>query len=159
MAKSFNEVKKYIGNLDQLLTFTEAKLTGGFQEGVRVMRIDNGGNLSVTVLPDRCMDIYQVRYKGKNINYISPAGIVAPQYYDASGSNWLRNFFAGMLTTCGLQNIGAAMELPDGGIGGMHGRLTNIPAANVRYSRGMDGDAPTLSLEGTMNEAVMLART
>lgn len=151
--QTYQETMEYIGDLDQLISLKEGVLTGGFQEGVRVMEVHNGGNLSATVLPGRCMDLYQVRYKGKNMNYLAPCGIVAPEYYDAQGTRWLRNFFVGMLTTCGLQHFGNPRIKPDGEELGLHGRIGNTPAENVKYERGVEGEVPTLTLEGTMREA------
>ena len=116
------------------------------------MEVSNGGNLSATILPGRCMDIYQVRYKGKNMNYIAPCGIVASEYYDAQGIRWLQSFFVGMLTTCGLQHLGSPM-IKDGEELGLHGRIANAPAENVKYERGVRDENPTLSLEGAMREA------
>lgn len=43
------------------------------------------------------------------MNYISPSGIIYPQYYNVEGKEWLRGFFVGQLTTCGLQNIGTPL--------------------------------------------------
>ena len=153
MGETYQERLEHIGDPDQLISFKEAVLTGGFQDGVRMMEVANGGNLSVTVLPDRCMDLYQVRYKGKNLNYLAPCGIVAPAYYDAQGTRWLRNFFVGMLTTCGLQHFGNPLVKEDGEELGLHGRIANTPAENVKYERGVNGENPTLTLEGTMREA------
>ena len=155
MGKTYREMLEYVGDQDQLISLKEARLIGGFQDGVRVMEVANGGNLSATILPDRCMNLYQVRYKGKNLNYISPAGILSPQYYDASGNQWLRSFFVGMLTTCGLQNIGTPLVTDEGEEQGLHGRIDNTPAENVKYERGRSGEIPTLTLEGTMREAVI----
>ena len=153
MSRTYQEQLAYIGDPDQLISLHEATLNGGFQEGVRVMEVANGGNLSATVLPGRCMDLYQVRYKGKNLNYLAPCGIVAPAYYDTQGTRWLRNFFVGMLTTCGLQHFGNPMVTADGEELGLHGRIANAPAENVKYERGVAGETPTLTLEGTMREA------
>lgn len=72
--KTYKEIQPYIGNENQLIGYQEAVLSDGMSEGVRVMRIDNGGNLSASVLPGRCMDLFQVRYKGKNMNYLAPQG-------------------------------------------------------------------------------------
>lgn len=152
MDRTYADKLSYIGDLDQLITLRESKLTGGFQDGVRTMEVNNGGNLSATILPDRCMDIYQVRYKGKNLNYIAPCGIVAPAYYDAQGTRWLRSFFVGMLTTCGLQHFGSPM-MRDGEELGLHGRIANAPAENVKYERSVQADCPTLCVEGVMREA------
>ena len=153
MDKSYQKKLEYIGDLDQLISLRDSMLAGGFQENVRAMEVNNGGNLSATVLPGRCMDLYQVRYKGQNLNYIAPCGIVAPEYYDAQGFRWLRNFFVGLLTTCGLQHFGSPMTKEDGEELGLHGRIANAPAENVKYDRGIKGENPTLVLEGTMREA------
>ncbi len=153
MGRTYQEKLEHIGDLDQLISFRESKLCNGFQDGVRMMEVSNGGNLSVTVLPDRCMDLYQVRYKGKNMNYLAPCGIVAPEYYDAQGTRWLRNFFVGMLTTCGLQHVGGPLVNEEGEELGLHGRIANTPAENVKYERNVKDENPTLTLEGTMREA------
>ena len=153
MGENYKKVLEHIGDLDQLISLQDATMNGGFADGVRMMEVNNGGNLSATILPGRCMDIYQVRYKGKNMNYLAPCGIVAPEYYDAQGFRWLRNFFVGMLTTCGLQHFGSPRVLEDGEELGLHGRMANTPAENVKYTRGVNGDTPTLTLEGTMREA------
>ncbi len=153
MGRTYKETLGYVGDLNQLLSLQEGTLTGGFQDGVRIMEVHNGGNLSATVLPGRCMDIYQVRYKGKNLNYLAPCGIVAPEYYDAQGARWLRSFFVGMLTTCGLQHLGGPLVKPDGEELGLHGRIANTPAENVKYAYGTKDENLTLTLEGTMREA------
>ena len=152
MSGAYRNKLEHIGDLDQLISIKEGVLTGGFQNGVHFMEVNNGGNLSATILPGRCMDLYQVRYKGKNMNYIAPSGIVASEYYDARGNQWLRNFFVGLLTTCGLQHLGTPMML-DGEERGLHGRISNTPAENVKYERSINGENPTLSIEGTMREA------
>ncbi len=151
--ENVEKLLEYIGDPNQLLSVQESVLSGGTQEGVRTVQVHNGGNLSVVVLPDRCMDLYQVRYKGLNLNYLAPCGIVAPSYYDAQGSNWLRSFFVGMLTTMGLQHIGGAAVGGDGEVRGLHGRIANAPAQGFRYDRRFDADGMVLTMEGTMREA------
>lgn len=150
----FSDERAYIGDVQQLLTLQESKLCGGRQEGVRIVQVHNGADLQISVLPDRCMDFYQIRYKGKNLNYITPAGIVSPVYYDERGLEWLRSFAAGFLTTCGLQNIGGP-DLYEGKEHGLHGRIANTPAEgfSARYEN-QDG-VPAAVLQGTMREAVL----
>lgn len=152
MSDTYQNKLEYVGDLDQLMSLKEGILSGGFQKGLQVMEIHNGGNLAATILPGRCMDLYQVRYKGKNMNYIAPCGIVAPEYYDARGTQWLRNFFVGLLTTCGLQHLGGPKVI-NGEELGLHGRIANAPAENVKYDRGMHGENPTITVEGTMRES------
>lgn len=148
-----NDYLKYIGDQDQLISYKEGYLSNGADQGVRFMHVQNGSGLSATILPGRCMDIYQVRYKGFNMNYLGPCGIQGPQFYDPHGAFWLRNFFVGQLTTLGLQHYGGA-EVIDGEERGQHGRIGNAPAENVHYERFTDTEGnPKLSVEGTMREA------
>jgi len=143
-----NYKNKYIGNEDQLMTVQESVLCQGRQKGVKMIHVENGGNLSVTILPDRGMDIYQIRYKGKNLNYIGPCGIVAPEYYDARDCEWLKGFYCGFLTTIGLQHFGDPR-----GDNGLHGRAAYAPAENVEIVRGIEKGKPTVTVKGTMREA------
>lgn len=56
------------------------------------------------------MDPAYLTYKGKNLSFITPAGVVHPSYYDNRGEEFLRSFTAGLLTTCGLTEIGNGGE-------------------------------------------------
>ena len=142
----------YIGEPDQLMSVRDARLLDGRQDGVRMIQVDNGGALECTLLPGRAMDLYQVRYKGANLNYIAPCGITAPAYYDARGTEWLRGFYVGFLTTCGLQHIGSPAEIA-GESRGLHGREANCPAEDVRVTRSRTADSMSLTVEGSMREA------
>lgn len=143
----------YVADPDQLMTVYDGFLTGGTRDGVRFMEVHNGGNISAMVLPGRCMDIYQVRYKGQNLNFIGNCGIVAAPFYDAQRNRWLRSFFAGMLTTMGLQNAGGAYTDASGDERGQHGRIANTPAENVSYERKITDGVPEVILSGTMRES------
>lgn len=146
----------YIGNEDQLMSVCESRLCQGRQENVKIIRIDNGGDLSVTIVPDRAMDIYQVRYRGKNMNYIGPCGMVGPEYYNERGAEWLRSFFAGFLTTLGLQHMGSATVV-NGDPRGLHGKISSCPAENVTIERGTECGRPTITVRGVMREAKLLS--
>ena len=83
----------------------------------------------------RGMDISELRYRGVPIAYLTKAGVGSAALYDPVGDGWLKNFFAGMLTTCGLSNAGPACK---GDLGllrnvplGLHGGISNTPADNV----------------------------
>ena len=156
------EKLKYIGNRNQLFTVKNYIMTDGKANGVRAIDIDNGKGLFLTLLPDRCMDIYQLKYKGINYSYISPTGVVHPSYYDNRGIEFLRNFFAGFLTTCGLATIcagsedvvGVSKELESLGL---HGRISNTPADNfnvtVDYKDEKTGGEPEILVTAVMTEA------
>lgn len=61
-----------------------------------------------------------------SVSWISKTGVVSPAYYEKDGKNFLRGFFGGLVTTCGLKNIGRAY-----GEMGLHGRISNTPAENI----------------------------
>lgn len=116
----------YIGHDTQLYGVEEHRLIGGKGDGMRLFEVNNGRGLMLTVSPDRCGDITRLRFKGINMSYLSPCGYAAPAYYDGTGTNWLKTFTAGFLTTCGLQAVGSPCcdegeDLP------LHGSIGNQP--------------------------------
>lgn len=148
----YENISPYIGNNNQLISCQRAKLVGGMQEGVECIIIQNGGNLSATILPGRGMDIFQIRYKGKNLNYIAPQGIISSQYFSSEGAGFLRNFFVGFVTTCGLKNIGESANV-EGESQGLHGRVANLAAENVQTNYFIKDDCLHLRLSGSLSEA------
>lgn len=122
----------YIGHDSQIYGVEEHRLVGGKGDGMRILEVNNGRGLELAVLPDRAGDIARLRCRGINMSYMSPCGYVAPSYYDSIGSNWLRSFTAGFLTTCGLQAVGTPCrdegeELP------LHGSIANQPCEQVYW--------------------------
>lgn len=71
---TFQEERSYIGHLNQLFGVKTYRLTGGRQEGVAAVDIATGAGLEFTVLADRCMDLFQLKLDGQNLNYFTPAG-------------------------------------------------------------------------------------
>lgn len=117
----------YIGHDSQTGGIEEHRLIGGKGDGMRLIEVNNGKGLGLTITPDRAGDISRLWFKGINMSYLSPCGYVAPAYYESTGSNWLKSFTAGYLTTCGLSAVGSPCvdeeeELP------LHGTIANQPA-------------------------------
>ncbi|MBQ7372618.1 MAG: aldose 1-epimerase family protein [Blautia sp.] len=122
----------YIGHDSQCYGMEEHRLVGGKGDGMRLLEVNNGKGLELTVSLDRAADISRLRYKGINMSYFSPCGYVAPAYYESKGADWLKSFTAGFLTTCGLQAVGSPCtdegeELP------LHGSIANTPAEQVYW--------------------------
>jgi len=125
-------MNQYIGHESQLYGIEEHRLVGGKGDGMRIVEINNGKGIELTVSPDRNGDITRLRYKGINMSYMSPCGYVAPAYYDSIGANWLNSFTAGFLTTCGLNGVGTPCvdegeEIP------LHGSIANQPCEQAYY--------------------------
>jgi hypothetical protein len=147
------ELLKYLGDPSQLFGVKEYRLSGGWAEGVRAVDIRTGSGLEMTVLPDRNMDIAQLSYKGTNLSYMSKTGIVSPQYYSDRGNDFLRSFYAGFLTTCGLRNVGPPCRVEEEEFG-LHGRISHTPAEQFSGStEWVEGHKPVMTLKGRMREA------
>lgn len=120
----------YVGHDSQIYGVEEHRLVSGKGDGMRLFEVNNGKGLELTTSPDRNGDITRLRFRGMNMSYMCPNGYVAPAYYDSIGTNWLNNFTAGFLTTCGLNNVGNPNE-DDGEKLPLHGSISNTPAEHA----------------------------
>lgn len=143
----------YIGHESQLYGIEEHRLVGGKGDGMRLLQVRNGKGLEFTVSLDRCADISRVSFGGMNVGYFSPCGYVAPAYYQPSGSDWLKSFTAGFLTTCGLEAVGTPCE-DCGEVLPLHGSIANIPAEHVYWFE----EDRNLVIRARINDEVIFGR-
>jgi hypothetical protein len=148
------EAERRVGSLRQLGGIRSCELADGRARGVRAFEVTSGGGMGFTVLPDRGMDIADFSYKGVNLVYHAAAGIAHPSYYDPAGAEWLRIFFGGLLTTCGLTYFGRPGRDGDDDLG-LHGRYTALPAVRISDLSRWEGDEYLLELRGDVEEAVI----
>lgn len=148
-----NELRKRIGNPDQIAGIRLVELDEGTQRPMRAALFHTGSGLEFTVLLDRCLDIAAASHNGRAMGWRSKIGDVAPQYYEAEGTRWLRSFQGGLLTTCGLTHVGAPAEDSALNGQGLHGRISNTPASDIKVNREWQGNDYVLSVTGTMQEA------
>jgi len=149
---SRKELLRRIGNISQIGGTRSVELQEGRERGVRAIDFDAGTGFRFTVLPDRGMDIFAASYRGCSLCWHSPTGAVAPAYYEPQGIGWLRNFYGGLVVTCGLTQVGKPCE-DEGEELGIHGRASNAPARNVSHGTRWEGDECTMFAEGTMVDA------
>ena len=126
------ELRKYVGSMEQLAGIEYARLCGGPKEDVAVMLVRSGSGLSYQVVPGRGLDIGLAEYQGFPLAWRSPSGYVHASFFDPLGRGWLRGFAGGLLTTCGLTYAGGPTvdgreEL------GLHGRASYTPADSVQW--------------------------
>jgi hypothetical protein len=123
------------------ISVTRRTLHGGRQEGVDLIRIDNG-RMAITVSPTRGMGILSVETRDLRLGWDSPLKqVVHPQFVNLqsrSGLGWLEGFNE-WLVRCGLEfagapgrdsfitNTGAESEMDLT----LHGKIANIPASEV----------------------------
>jgi len=148
------ELMRRVGDISQIAGAKEYRLTSGKADGVKAIDVKTGTGLSFTVLPGRGMDIAWADYKGQAISFISKTGIVAPTYYNPDENEFLRSFYAGLLTTCGLRNIGRAC-VDEGEKLGLHGRISNIPASDVSVYNEWEDDEFIIKIRGKVTESTV----
>jgi len=146
------ELQQWIGRMEQVAGIRRAELADGRERGVRIADVHNGGGLRFTVLLDRGMDIGDAEFAGIPLAYLTAGEYAHPSYFDDDGLKWLRSWGGGLLTGCGLRNVGAPCATEDESFP-LHGRLSNAPARNVRCVEEWDGAECTLAVEGDLSEA------
>lgn len=147
----YNALVDRVGDFSQLAGVKRYAFTCGRSKGVEAVDIKTGSGLSYTVLLDRALDIAWAEYKGIPLGYMTEVGVVAPQYYEAESNEWLRSFTGGLMTTCGLSNVGAASEL-DGKQYGQHGRISKLPGENIIVEEGLVGEDYVISVKGQVKQ-------
>ncbi len=146
------ELLARIGDISQLAGIQSCVFDDGKSRGVRAFHVSNGGGLSYWVLPGRGMDLGQVFYRGVPLTFASGTGITSPAYYEEPGRKWLRSFFGGFLTTCGLSSAGTP-NCDRGEELGLNGRAANADAEDISIRQAWKDDLYTLELRGSIREA------
>jgi hypothetical protein len=124
-----------VANLDQLAGATSSTVADGPARGCRALDLRVAGGIDVRILPDRGFDIGQAWFRGLPLAWISGVGESAP-LTEPTGEAWREAFGGGLVTTCGLRNVGSPSEGH-----GLHGRFSHLPASDVRVERaGVEGD-------------------
>lgn len=145
-----------IGDISQICGAKRYILSDGRAHGVEAVDLKTGGGFDFTVLPGRGMDIAWAQFRGVPVGYISKTGIVGPSYYEPDGMGWLRSFFGGLLTTCGLSNVGPPCTDSDPVVGevrhGLHGRISHTAARNVCVEQEWSDTGLIMCVSGNLRE-------
>jgi len=145
------DLLKYIGSINQVGGIKLIEAENGIERGVRVVSMKTG-EVDLRIVVDRGLDIANAEYKGIPLAWISPTGFIAPSFFEPEGFGWLRGFFGGLLTTCGLTYLGAP-TVDMGEELGLHGRISDIPAELTRVEGYWHGDDYIMVVEGICREA------
>jgi len=148
------ELAVRFGDTAQVAGLRPSVITQGNGAGVGVVDVWTGSGLAFTVVPDRGMDVAQATWKGRSLCWLSPTGVVSPAHSEAPGPGWLRSFGGGLLATCGLGNVGPAVD-DEGKPYGVHGRIGTASAENLALTQEWQGDELELSVRGTLREAAV----
>ncbi len=143
---------RHLGNMDQLAGVRLSRLESGNAAGKRIAEVYNAAGLRFTILPDKCMDLFDLSYKGVNIAFHSKNALSAAEPFYPVPSEFFGYWSGGMLATCGLSNIGGADESDPACVHPIHGRIGYQSADCFGYDCAWQGEDYVLTLEGRMRE-------
>lgn len=122
----------------------ESVVSGGPADGCRAIDLRTWGGLDLRLLPDRALDCGAAWFTGVPLAWISEVGECAPLDHRPVGQEWRTAWGGGMVTTCGLHNVGAPSEGH-----GLHGEISHKRARDVVVERGDE----ELVVRGVIDEA------
>lgn len=147
------ELMKNLGNMEQIAGIRESSLLYGPCKGLHLAEFYNAAGLTFSVVPDRCMDVFDFRYKGVNFAFQSKNGLTAPQENPFGASAFTDHWPGGMVVTCGLDNVGLACQCDD--TCPTHGRISNTPASRFGTDCRWEGEEYVLSASGEVHDTQM----
>jgi hypothetical protein len=146
-----DELRRHSGTLRQIGGVTRYTLQEGPEREVEICELRTGSGLRFGVSPSRGMDIVWAEHNGRSLCWNSSTGIVHPAFYEESNFGWLRGFYGGLLTTCGLSSFGPVSE-DEGEFYGIHDRASYLPATNVQSGETWQGDECEIWCSGQVRQ-------
>lgn len=139
------ELEARIGRLDAVASIAERR-----SGSVREIAVRTGGGLSFTAIADRALDVALAHFDDIPLCW-SSCNAIGPGEAD-DGDGFLRSFFGGLFTTCGLGSVGPAGS-DEWGRFGLHGRIDSTNAEFVRCTQAwIDESTCVLEITGTVRE-------
>lgn len=161
--KGRREILARAGALAQVAGFRHVTLEDGQGRGQRVIEVESGGGLSFDILPDRTLDIGQLRWRGVPVAWMGPNGLRSPFLpgVPEHGHSPMERGIAGFLTTCGFEHarLPVARERPPGFLDAhhpLHGSLPFTPAESVSArTLWLEDEQGVLIVEGRVTQFIL----
>ena len=148
-----DELRRMTGTLDQLAGVRLVEYADGKARGLRAAEVWTGSGLRFTIWLDRGLDIGPAEFAGKPLAWLHPA-LGTPGQFEPEKFGWVRTFGGGLVTTCGLTFFGQPEQ--DGAEAlGLHGRISHLPAQNVRVTTEWQGGEYVIVIEGEVRQSVL----
>jgi hypothetical protein len=136
-----------LGHPSQVASAVASTVTDGAAAGCRALDLRVLGGVDLRLLPDRGLDAGAAWFRGVPLAWISRVGECGP-LPAPRGDDWLAAFGGGLMTTCGLRNVGRPSEGH-----GLHGEISHARAREVSVEREELGDGHVrLRATGTLFE-------
>ena len=146
-----------LGNMNQLAGIRTYNLSSGKGKDTLLSEVWNAQGLRFSCALDKCMDLYDLSYKGINISFQSKNGLTGSKHFNALENEFFEYWAGGMLATCGLDNAGGSVQ--EGNCTyPIHGRIGYMPAENICTDASWVKDDYVLTLKGTMTNSRLYGR-
>ena len=153
-----DELLNRVGSMDQLGGARRLRWEEGPEDAMLAAEMRTGSGLNLWITPTRGLDVAHAEYKGVPLGWRSRTGDVHSAYFEPEGMGWLRGFFGGLITTCGLTYLGAPC-VDRGEELGIHGRISYTAARNVLVDNDWDGDDYVMRVQGRLTESAVFGNT
>ncbi len=146
---------RYTGNMSQLAGVRKIAFDEGRAAGVRAYEVKTGSGFNYTLLQDKCLDIFEVSYRGVGLNYLCKNGLVAPSYFYPVEDGFVSNMTGGLLFTGGLRNAGAGGKDDDGSWQVTHGKISMTPAEQLSVLSDWTDEGYVMEVSGKVKETAL----
>lgn len=149
------ELQRSSANIAQLVSAREVELLTGRGRGMRLYQVRTPAGLALDLMPERCLDIASLSYKGYPVSLLTRNDLTAPALAYPEKGEFDRYFSGGMLMTCGLKNAGPDYRDKEGHFHHLHGRINTLPCRQSWMRGGFEGDDYVLRLGGVTEDSLM----
>ena len=146
-----SSLHRYVGSIQQEIYARPIRYMEGRAKGMDAVEV-KCGDLFFHVMADKCLDIADLSYKGRNMTFLSKPGLIGRNPFDTHGGEAQRSIMGGLFFTCGYENICAPCTI-DGKEYPMHGRMRTSPAEHVLADVIPCGDTYKAVVKGEIREA------
>lgn len=135
---------------DDLVHVRHVVTDDGPDRGLRVVVVHADGGVATEILLDRGMDLGATWVGGRPVSWTSPVARAGRGHVDG-GAGWLDGWVGGLMTTCGLRNVGSPSEGH-----GQHGSYTELAAHEVATQRVQIDGRAAVQISGVLDDASSL---
>lgn len=143
------QLEERVGELDQLGGLKIFDAAAGPGRGARHVQVSTGNGFACIAVADRALDVASASFEGVSLVWHSGSGVLSAGLCGDEEGGFLRWFFGGLFTTCGLTNFGPGGSDAWGSFG-LHGRIDAAPAEDLVCERRWEGDECVLEVRGTV---------
>ena len=148
------ELLKRMGGMEQVAGVRPVSFSSGRAKGTEALEVRNLAGFQFTILPDQCMNLLDLSWRGTNLGFLSKNGLTGERFASPLDSEFLYRWPAGMLYTCGLASTGPA-NVDEGLYRTEHGRIGLMPAENLSVVQGWEDDEYRIRVRGVMRESML----